>query len=142
MAIINISVPVFRKDKWNALTSSGEISISSASIPDQPLVEAYQTLKVEVAELLEFVNAENKILSDHSKLLEEVNDTQNKLTRLKDKVAVYNTQLRRLTSFFDRIGVKGSDSFLRIYEESNALLASVYGENDEDQEHDGKIPEF
>ena len=145
MAVIKISLPTYKKDKWNNLVQSGEISISSVSTSNESLTEVYQALKVEVTQLLEFTNSENRILSDHQELLEETKRVQKNLMRFKNRVASYESQLRRLTSFFDRIGINGSDSYLRIYEESSALSqlrSADILEDDQDQEGYEEIPAF
>ena len=145
MAVIKISLPTYKKDKWNNLVQSGEISISSVSTSNESLTEVYQALKVEVTQLLEFTNSENRILSDHQELLEETKRVQKNLMRFKNRVASYESQLRRLTSFFDRIGINGSDSYLRIYEESSALSqlrSADISEDDRGEEDYEEIPAF
>ena len=79
MVLLEIAVPVYRKDKWARLERDGKIQVSSEV---DTLSEGYPALKKELDALLTKVDAETRLAEDALTLQLQIEEKTRKLAAL------------------------------------------------------------
>lgn len=100
--LLEISVPVYRKDKWARLERDGKIQVSSEV---DTLSEGYPSLKQELDALLTKVDAETRLADQADQLETEI---QHKSRILKDLVRDIDKATQHyndLKIFLERLGI-------------------------------------
>jgi D-hexose-6-phosphate mutarotase len=77
--LLEISVPVYRRDKWARLERDGKIEVSSEV---DTLSEGYQALKQEIDALVSQIDAETRLAETALNLQLEINEKTRRLTEL------------------------------------------------------------
>ncbi|WP_293151249.1 MULTISPECIES: hypothetical protein [unclassified Microcoleus] len=80
MTYLKISIPVYKRGKWDGLKQQGRVVVSSEV---SELSEGYKELKAQIDKLLDELNAQNRLADDAKSLEEEI---KNKAFTLKNLI--------------------------------------------------------
>jgi HD-GYP domain-containing protein (c-di-GMP phosphodiesterase class II) len=100
--LLEISVPVYRRDKWGRLERDGKIQVSSEV---DTLSEGYPALKKELDALLEKVNAETQLAENALALQLEIEEKTRKLNELKQDIALASEHYANFKIFLENLGI-------------------------------------
>ena len=93
---LEISVPVYRRDRWGRLERDGKIQVSSEV---DTLSEGYKSLKQELDVLLAQVEAETRLAQTVMELEEEIDKKTYTLTRLSQDIERASEHYKNLKIF-------------------------------------------
>jgi chromosome segregation ATPase len=104
--LLEISVPVYRKDRWGRLERDGKIEVSSEV---DTLSEGYESLKQELDKLLTQVNAETRLAETRLaetalKLQLEIDEKTHRLTRIAQDIERASEHYQNLKVFLQNLG--------------------------------------
>ena len=100
--LLEISVPVYRKDKWARLEKDGKIQVSSEV---DTLSEGYPALKKELDALLTKVDAETRLAETALNLQLEIEEKTRKLATLAQDIERASEHYKNLKIFLQNLGV-------------------------------------
>ena len=100
--LLEISVPVYRKDRWLRLEKDGKIQVSSEV---DTLSEGYKSLKQELDALLTQVDAETRLAQTALELQEEIELKTHTLTRLAEDIERASKHYEDLKIFLRNLGI-------------------------------------
>ena len=99
---LEISVPVYRKDKWAHLERDGKIQVSSEV---DTLSEGYPALKKELDALLAKLDAETRLAETALTLQLEIEQKTRKLSELAQDIERASEHYESLKIFLQNLGV-------------------------------------
>ncbi|MCC3423451.1 MAG: hypothetical protein JGK12_05835 [Microcoleus sp. PH2017_01_SCD_O_A] len=102
MALIKISLPVYKRNKWQHVDKDGKMEVSS-DVDD--LSDGYQKLKDQIDKLLIELGAENRLAKDAYALEREIQEKAYKLKSLTEDIDRATEHLESLKFFLGRLGV-------------------------------------
>ncbi|MEG3845246.1 hypothetical protein [Microcoleus sp. herbarium14] len=102
MTLLKISVPVYKKNKWDNFEKDGRIEVSSDV---DNLSEGYKLLKVEIEKLLAEMEAENRLAKQVNQLETEIEDKTYILKSLVRDIEKATEHYENLKIFLERLGV-------------------------------------
>ena len=117
---LEISVPVYRRDKWNRLEKDGRIQVSSEV---DTLSEGYPALKKELENLLTQVDVETRLADDSLTLQLEIEEQTSKLTNIKKDIERASEHYKSLRLFLEKLGIDPSKKHLTF--DKQLLLSSA-----------------
>jgi hypothetical protein len=117
--LLKISVPVYRKDRWDRLELDGKIEVSSEV---DTLSEGYQSLKLELDTLLDKVDAETRLAQTALELQEEIDNKNYTLTRLAQDIERASEHYKNLKIFLKNLGIDHTKKQLTF--DTHLLLSS------------------
>ena len=100
--LLEIAVPVYRKDKWGRLERDGKIQVSSEV---DSLSEGYLALKKELDDLLTQVNAETRLAETALTLELEIEEKTRKLNQLKQDIGLAAEHYANFQTFLQNLGI-------------------------------------
>jgi hypothetical protein len=100
--LLEISVPVYTKDKWNRLELDGRIQVSSEV---DTLSEGYKSLKQELDALLTQVDAETRLAETALDLQLEIDDKTRQLAKLAKDIMLASEHYKNLKIFLENLGI-------------------------------------
>jgi FtsZ-binding cell division protein ZapB len=100
--LLEISVPVYRRDRWNRLEKDGKIQVSSEV---DTLSEGYKPLKHELDILLAQVDAETRLAETAETLQLEIDEKTRKLSRLAQDIERASEHYESLKIFLQNLGI-------------------------------------
>ena len=100
--LLEISVPVYRRDRWNRLEKDGKIQVSSEV---DTLSEGYKALKQELDGLLTQVDAETRLAETALTLQLEIDEKTRKLTRLTKDIEQASEHYKNFKVFLENLGI-------------------------------------
>ena len=100
--LLEIAVPVYRKDKWGRLERDGKIQVSSEV---DSLSEGYLALKKELDDLLTQVNAETRLAGTALSLQLEIEEKTRKLNELKQDIGLAAEHYANFQTFLQNLGI-------------------------------------
>jgi HD-GYP domain-containing protein (c-di-GMP phosphodiesterase class II) len=100
--LLEISLPVYRRDRWDRLERDGKIQVSSEV---DTLSEGYEALKQEIDALLAQVDAETRLATTAEKLQLEIDEKTHKLTRLAQDIERASEHYKNLKVFLENLGI-------------------------------------
>jgi DNA repair exonuclease SbcCD ATPase subunit len=117
--LLEIAVPVYRRDRWGRLERDGKIEVSSEV---DTLSEGYKALKQELDALLNQVNAETRLAETALKLQEEIDTKTYALTRLAQDIERASEHYKNLKILLEILGIDHTKKQLTF--DTNLLLSS------------------
>jgi predicted RNase H-like nuclease (RuvC/YqgF family) len=117
--LLEIDVPVYRKDRWNRLEKDGRIQVSSEV---DTLSDGYPALKKEIDALLTKVEAETRLAETAEKLELEIERKTNQLTRLAQDIEKASEHYKNLKIFLENLGIDPTKKQLTF--DTHLLLSS------------------
>ena len=117
--LLEISVPVYRRDKWNRLERDGKLQVSSEV---DTLSEGYPALKKELDALLEKVDAETRLADKVLELQLEIEEKTRKLAELTQDIEKASEHYKNLKIFLENLGVDPNKKQLTF--DTHLLLSS------------------
>ncbi|TAG92615.1 MAG: hypothetical protein EAZ09_06365 [Oscillatoriales cyanobacterium] len=111
MAILKISVPVYKLNSWSKHEVDGFVEVSSDC---DNLSDAYDRLLPQINELLEKLQSQARIASELSDLESQLSSIQSRLSTNKRLLHRATKQYQRLKIFLQQFGVSAGDNFLCI----------------------------
>lgn len=117
--LLEISVPVYRRDKWNRLELDGKIKVSSEV---DTLSEGYPALKQGLDALLAKVDAETCLANTALDLQLEIDDKTRKLAELARDIERASDHYKNLKIFLENLGIDPNKKRLTI--DTQLLLSS------------------
>jgi len=100
--LLEIAVPVYRKDKWGRLERDGKIQVYSEV---DSLSEGYLALKKELDDLLTQVNAETRLAGTALSLQLEIEEKTRKLNELKQDIGLAAEHYVNCQIFLQNLGI-------------------------------------
>jgi HD-GYP domain-containing protein (c-di-GMP phosphodiesterase class II) len=117
--LLEISVPVYRRDRWGRLERDGKIQVSSEV---DTLSEGYKALKQELDALLTQVDAETRLAETALTLQLEIDEKNRKLTQLAQDIERASEHYKNLKVFLENLGIDPSKKQLTF--DKHLLLSS------------------
>jgi len=117
--LLEISVPVYRKDRWHRLERDGKIQVSSEV---DTLSEGYESLKQELDKLLTQVDAETRLAETAIQLQLEIDEKTRHLTRIAQDIERASEHYQNLKVFLQNLGIDPSKKQLTF--DKHLLLSS------------------
>ncbi|MEG4977090.1 hypothetical protein [Microcoleus sp. K4-B3] len=102
MTFLKISVPVYKKNKWENLDRDGKIEVSSDV---DNLSEGYQSLKLEIDGLLSELDAQNRLAEEAHALELEIEKKVFTLKGLIKDIEKATQHYESLKFFLQRLGI-------------------------------------
>jgi len=100
--LLEISVPVYRRDRWGRLEKDGKIQVSSEV---DTLSEGYKSLKQELDALLTEVDAETRLAETGLRLQLEIDENTRKLTELAKDIELASEHYKNFKVFLQNLGI-------------------------------------
>jgi HD-GYP domain-containing protein (c-di-GMP phosphodiesterase class II) len=100
--LLQIAVPVYRRDRWGRLERDGKIEVSSEV---DTLSEGYKALKAELDALLVQVNAETRLAETALTLQLEIEEKTRRLDELKQDIRLASDHYASLKIFLENLGI-------------------------------------
>jgi hypothetical protein len=116
---LEISVPVYRRDKWSRLGLDGKIKVSSEV---DTLSEGYPALKQELDALLTKVDAETCLADTALDLQLEIDDKTRQLAELAKDIERASEHYKNLKIFLENLGIDPNKKQLTF--DTHLLLSS------------------
>jgi hypothetical protein len=117
---LELSVPVYRRDKWGRLEKDGKIEVSSEV---DTLSEGYLAVKKELETLLTQVDIETRLAEDALTLQLEIEEQTRKLTELKKDIERASEHYKSLRLFLEKLGIDPNKKHLTF--DKQLLLSSA-----------------
>ncbi len=117
--LLEISVPVYRKDRWGRLERDGKIQVSSEV---DTLSEGYQSLKQEIDTLLAQIEAETSLAQTALELQKEIDEKFYTLARLAQDIERASEHYKNLKVFLEKLGIDHTKKQLTF--DTHLLLSS------------------
>jgi hypothetical protein len=117
--LLEISVPVYRRDRWDRLERDGKIQVSSEV---DTLSEGYKSLKQELDALLTQVDAETRLAQTALALQEEIDKKNYTLTRLAQDIERASEHYKNFKIFLENLGIDHTKKQLTF--DTHLLLSS------------------
>lgn len=102
MLNLEISLPTYNRNRWGNLDTLGKIVVSS---PGNNSIETYDSLKVQIEDLLKQTQAENQLVLDYRQLSKDIEEKQSTLISINSQIQRAKRQLNRLKNFLNRLGI-------------------------------------
>ncbi len=102
MTFLKISLPVYKKDNWGQLEKNGKIEVSSEV---DSLTDGYESLKIQIDNLLSELDAQNRLADDAKNLEREIEQKAYTLQALVSKIEQATKHYENLRLFLERLGV-------------------------------------
>lgn len=102
MIFLKISLPVYRKDRWEQLEKDGKIEVSSEV---DSLSDGYESLKIQIDNLLAELDASSRLADDARKLEVEIVQKTYTLKNLKRDIEKATEHYENLRLFLENLGV-------------------------------------
>ena len=102
MAVIKISIPVYKKGNWGTLKKDGTVKVSSDV---DNLSEGYKLLKVEIESLLAEIDAENRLACEACQLEKDIKEKALILKDLVRDIEKATEHYDNLKIFLQRLGI-------------------------------------
>lgn len=143
MTSLRISIPVYKRNRWGNLDTSGEIVVSDSEA--RHLSDSYDSLKLQIDEFLLKLGAENQLVLDCQQLQDEIDTKKSVLRTLNSQIERANCQFNRLKNFLARLGIDATGGQMIVaqdVQETIRLVAVVDGDNDGDSGDSSCTAEF
>ena len=102
MTFLKISLPVYKKDKWDRLKKDGKIEVSSEV---DSLTDGYESLKIQIDNLLAELDGQNRLADDAEKLDRQIQEKIYTLKTLVKDIEKATKHYENLRLFLERLGV-------------------------------------
>jgi len=102
MTFLKISLPVYKIDKWDRLEKDGKIEVSSEV---DSLSDGYESLKIQIDNLLAKLDSSIRLADDASKLETEIAQKAYTLKNLTRDIEKATEHYENLRLFLERLGV-------------------------------------
>ncbi|MEG4497565.1 hypothetical protein QUB05_05660 [Microcoleus sp. F10-C6] len=102
MTTLKISIPVYKKNEWDNLSKKGKVEVFSEV---DNLSEGYESLKVQIDELLAELNAQNRLAESARALEVEIEHQSYKLKSLLKDIEKATEHYESLKLFLQALGV-------------------------------------
>jgi HD-GYP domain-containing protein (c-di-GMP phosphodiesterase class II) len=100
--LLEISVPVYKRDRWGRLERDGKIQVSSEV---GTLSEGYESLKQELDKLLTQVDAETRLAETALTLQLEIDEKNRTLTAIAQDIERASEHYNNLKVFLQNLGI-------------------------------------
>ena len=100
--LLEISVPVYKRDRWGRLERDGKIQVSSQV---DTLSEGYKYLKQELDALLTQVDAETRLAETALTLQLEIDEKTRKLTEIAQDIERASEHYKNFKVFLQNLGI-------------------------------------
>ncbi len=117
--LLEISVPVYRKDRWARLERDGKIQVSSEV---DTLSEGYQSLKKEIDTLLAQIETETCLAQTALELQKEIDEKIYTIARLAQDIERASEHYKNLKVFLEKLGIDHTKKQLTF--DTHLLLSS------------------
>jgi len=124
MTFLKISLPVYKKDKWDRLEKNGKIEVSSEV---DNLSDGYESLKIQIDNLLAELDGQNRLANDCEKLNDEINEKARVLKNLTRNIEIATAHYESLRFFLKHLGIDPDARHLTFDQELLLQDASVSG---------------
>ena len=102
MTFLKISIPIYKIDKWDRLEKDGKIEVSSEV---DSLTDGYESLRIQIDNLLAQLDASVRLADDASKLETEIAQKAYTLKNLTRDIEKATEHYENLRLFLERLGV-------------------------------------
>ncbi len=102
MTFLKISLPLYKKDKWQRLENDGKIEVSSEV---DSLTDGYESLKIQIDNLLAELDGQNRLANDCEKLNDEINEKARVLKNLTRNIEIATAHYEKLRFFQKHFGI-------------------------------------
>ncbi|MEG4855662.1 MULTISPECIES: hypothetical protein [unclassified Microcoleus] len=102
MTFLKISIPVYKKDKWERLEKDGKLEVSSEV---DSLSDAYEMLKQQLDNLLAELDAQNRLAEDSESLERQIQQKAYTLKTLTKDIERATEHYESLKLFLERLGI-------------------------------------
>ncbi|MEG4037669.1 hypothetical protein QUA03_28130 [Microcoleus sp. S36b_A4] len=102
MTYLKISIPVYKKDKWERLEKDGKLEVSSEV---DSISDGYQILKDQLDDLLAELDAQNRLAEDAQQLEAEIKQKSYTLKTLTKDIERATAHYQSLKLFLERLGI-------------------------------------
>ncbi|MEG3845239.1 hypothetical protein [Microcoleus sp. herbarium14] len=102
MTFLKISIPVYKKHKWESLSQDGKIEVSSEV---DHLEDGYEELKIQIDHLLSKLDAQNRLAENVANLENEIQDKSCTLRTLLRDIDNATAHYQNLKLFLENLGV-------------------------------------
>jgi len=109
MTFLKISIPVYKRDKWDSFDREGKLVVSSDV---DNLSEGYQSLKLEIEELISELKAESRLAQDVYKLECQIKAKAFELKELLKDIERATAHYESLKFFLMNLGIDPTSSRL------------------------------
>jgi hypothetical protein len=117
--LLEISIPVYRRDRWDRLERDGKIQVSSEV---DTLSEGYNSLKKELDALLTQVDAQTRLAQTALELENEIDKKKYTLRRLAQDIERASEHYKNLKILLENFGIDHTKKQLTF--DSHLLLSS------------------
>jgi len=100
--LLEISVPVYKRDRWGRLERDGKIQVSSEV---DTLSEGYQLLKKELDDWLAKIDAETRLAETAEALQFDIEEKTRKLTEIAQDIERASEHYKSLKIFLQNLGI-------------------------------------
>ena len=100
--LLEISVPVYKRDRWGRLERDGKIQVSSEV---DTLSEGYQLLKKELDDWLAKIDAETRLAETAEALQFDIEEKTRKLTGIAQDIERASEHYKSLKIFLQNLGI-------------------------------------
>jgi len=119
--LFEISIPVYRRDRWDRLERDGKIQVSSEV---DSLSEGYKSLKKELDALLTQVDAETRLAETALTLQLEIDEKTRKLTAIAQDIERASEHYNNLKIFLQNLGIDPTKKGSQLTFDKHLLLSN------------------
>jgi len=116
---LKISIPIYRRDRWNRLELDGKVEVSSEV---DTLSEGHKSLKQEIDALLAQLDSETRLAETAMTLQLEIDEKTRKLSLLAQDIERASEHYKNLKVFLENLGIDPSKKQLTF--DKHLLLSS------------------
>ena len=122
MLNLEISLPTYNRNRWGNLDTLGKIVVSAHG---NNSIETYDSLKVQIEDLLKQTQAENQLVLDYRQLSEDIDDKRATLTSINSQIQRAKRQLNRLKNFLNRLGIDHNSDQMIIAQDVQEKIRTI-----------------
>lgn len=119
---ISISIPVYKKDKWQRVEKDGKLEVSSEV---DSLSDGYQQLKEQLDKLLAELDAQNRLADNAESLEHQIEEKAYLLKRLNEDIEKATEHYKSFRLFLETLGIDTKQKRLTFDKQLLLTKASV-----------------
>lgn len=122
MLNLEISLPTYNRNRWGNLDTLGKIVVSAHG---NNSIETYDSLKIQIEDLLKQTQAENQLVLDYRQLSKDIDDKRATLTSINSQIQRAKRQLNRLKNFLNRLGIDHNSDQMIIAQDVQEKIRTI-----------------
>jgi hypothetical protein len=119
---LEISLPTYNRNRWGNLDTLGKIVVSAHG---NSSIETYDSLKIQIEDLLKQTQAENQLVLDYRQLSKDIDDKRLTLTSINSQIQRAKRQLNRLKNFLNRLGIDHNSDQMIIAQDVQEKIRTI-----------------